>query len=232
MKTRLQILLSKYKSAADKKQRDILRYQIEGEITRILTSTIDRYTEHLEEIVRTVSILMEAERVSLMVKKKNFLEIAAAYGLPEDAISRRSLTRIGTGIAGKVAQSGEAIFTGDLTKDGELKQSAIGGVGFKSNAFICLPLKSNGEVVGVINVSNPAKTKSFKRSDFNFLKKVAGQIATFLKKSMQFESMRLTSQKVSSIFRPKHPSLPKIPPIRVEKKKTPKPPPLPSKRKK
>jgi signal transduction protein with GAF and PtsI domain len=196
MKSKLHILLEKYKNATDKKQRDLIRYQIEGEITRVLSSTIDRYSEHLKDIVITVSTLMQSERVSLLVRKGNFLEISASHGLPEHALQRKSLIRLGTGIAGKVAQTGEPIFTGDLTRDEDLKESSIGGPGFKSNAFICLPLLHEKEVLGVINVSNPIHGKSYRKSDFNFLKKVADRIAVLLHKSLKFESMRHGSQKV------------------------------------
>jgi len=190
MKSKLQTLLDRYKAPGDKKQKDLLRYQIEGEIFTVLSSTIDRYSEHLKDIVITVSTLMQSERVSLMVRKGNFLEISASHGLPESALQRGSLIRVGTGIAGKVAETGEPVFTGDLTRNEDLKQSSIGGPGFKSNAFICLPLKADGNVLGVINVSNPIEGPSYKKSDFNFLQKVADKIALLLHKSMKFESMR------------------------------------------
>jgi transcriptional regulator with GAF, ATPase, and Fis domain len=191
MKTKLHMLLEKFKASKDKKEKDLLRYQIEGEVTRILSSTIDQYSEHLKDIVKTVSVLMQSERVSLMVRKKNFLEISASHGLPEHALQRKSLIRLGQGIAGKVAQTGEPIFTGDLTRDEGLKESSIGGQGFKSNAFICLPLKSDdGKVLGVINVSNPTEGSTFRKMDFNFLVKTAELIGVMLHKSMQLESMR------------------------------------------
>jgi len=230
MQTKLKILTEKYKATQDKNQKDMIRYQIEGEIFTVLSSTIDKYNEHLDEIVSTVSTLMEAERVSLLIRKGNFLEIAASHGLPESVVQRKSLIRIGTGIAGKVAATGEPIFTGDLTKDEELKQSSIGGPGFKSNAFICLPLKVNNEVLGVINVSNPLKGTSFKKSDFNFLQKLASKIAILLHKSMKFESLR---NGASSVIPPPLPeqaptSAPadKNQPPKVETRK-PTPPPLP-----
>ncbi len=190
MKSKLQSLLERYKKAKSKKDRDLLRYQIQGEITTILSSTIDTYRKHLNDIVMTVGTLMQAERVSLMVRKGKFLEISASHGLPENALGRSSLIRVGSGIAGKVAESGEPIFTGDLTRDENLKQDSIGGPGFKSNAFICLPLKHQDNVLGVINVSNPIHGSSFRKPDFNFLKKVADQIAILLHKSLKFESMK------------------------------------------
>ncbi len=190
MKAKLHILLDKFKVSPDKKEKDLLRYQIEGEVTRILSSTIDQYSEHLKDIVKTVSILMQSERVSLMVRKKNFLEISASHGLPEHALQRKSLIRLGQGIAGKVAQTGEPIFTGDLTRDEDLKESSIGGKGFKSNAFICMPLKHEDSVLGVINVSNPIEGKTYRKSDFNFLTKIADMMGMLLYKSLKIHEMR------------------------------------------
>jgi len=189
MRSTLQILLEKFNTASDKKQKDLLRYQIEGEVTRILSSTIDQYSEHLKDIVTTVSTLMQSERVSLMVRKTNFLELSASHGLPEHALQRKSLIRLGTGIAGKVAQTGEPIFTGDLTRDEDLVESSIGGPGFNSNAFICLPLKYQDSVLGVLNVSNPIEGKTYRKADFVFLQKIADRIAVLLHKSMRFHEI-------------------------------------------
>jgi len=190
MDAKLKSLLVRYRAAAERKERDLVRYQVEGEITRILVSTIDRYAEHLGEIVGTVSALVDAQRVSVMVRKGKFLEIAASCGIPQDAIELRSLVRIGSGIAGKVAETGEPIHAIDLTRDDGLKENAIGGPAFTSNSFICIPLAHEGEVVGVLNAANPTTGKSFTKADFAFLVKIAQKIAMFLKKSMAFEAMR------------------------------------------
>jgi len=190
MASRLEILTKQYKHESDRQKRDMLRFQIQGEVTRILASTLDSYSDCLDQIVETVSVIMAAERVSLLVRRGAFLEIASAVGLSEDTLQKRNLIRVGQGIAGKVAETGEPIMTGDLTRDAELKEQAVGGSQYKSNAFICLPLKSEDKVVGVINVSNPTEGTTFKKSDFSFLAKTADLMGVMLHRSMQLEGMR------------------------------------------
>jgi transcriptional regulator with GAF, ATPase, and Fis domain len=197
MATRLETLTKQYKREKDRQKRDLVRFQITGEVSRLLASTMDRYSDCLGEIVQTVAVIMDAERVSLMVRKKNFLEIAASVGIPQETLDKGVFIRLGQGIAGKVAQTGEPVMTGDLRRDKDLKKDAVGGAQYKSNAFICLPLKVDGseeapgEVVGVINVSNPQHGTTFDSRDSNFLTKVADLMGTFLHKSMQFEAMRV-----------------------------------------
>jgi transcriptional regulator with GAF, ATPase, and Fis domain len=191
MASRLEALTRQYKVESDRQKRDMLRFQIQGEVTRVLASTLDQYSDCLDQIVETVSVIMGAERVSLLVRKRNFLEIASAVGISEDTLQKRNLIRVGQGIAGKVAETGEPVMTGDLTRDKELSRDAVGGNQYKSNAFICLPLKSDdGKVLGVINVSNPTEGSTFRKMDFNFLVKTAELIGVMLHKSMQLESMR------------------------------------------
>jgi transcriptional regulator with GAF, ATPase, and Fis domain len=191
MATRLQTLTKQYKREKDRQKRDMLRFQIQGEVTRMLASTLDSYSDCLDQIVETVHVIMGAERVSLLVRRRNFLEIASAVGISEDTLQKRNMIRIGQGIAGKVAETGEPVMTGDLTRDASLKKDAVGGSQYKSNAFICLPLKSEDEkVVGVINVSNPTEGNTFKKVDFNFLKKTAELIGVMLDKSMKLEGIR------------------------------------------
>jgi transcriptional regulator with GAF, ATPase, and Fis domain len=193
MATRLETLTKQYKAAKDRQKKDVLRFQIQGEVTRVLASTLDQYSDCLDQIVETVSAIMGAERVSLLVRRRNFLEIASAVGISEDTLQKRNLIRIGQGIAGKVAETGEPVMVGDLNRDAALKKDAQGGSQYKSNAFVCLPLKADDRVVGVINVSNPIEGNTFKKTDFTFLKKTADLIGVMLKKSMQIEGMRQKS---------------------------------------
>ncbi|MBW2263482.1 MAG: GAF domain-containing protein [Deltaproteobacteria bacterium] len=190
MATRLQALTRQYKREDDRQKKDMLRFQIQGEVTRILASTLDQYSDCLDQIVETVSVIMGAERVSLLVRRRNFLEIASAVGMSEDTLRKRPIIRVGQGIAGKVAETGEPVMVGDLTRDKSLKKHAVGGSQYKSNAFVCLPLKSDEKVVGVINVSNPKDGNTFNKPDFNFLKKTADLIGVMLHKSMQIEGMK------------------------------------------
>lgn len=191
MATRLETLTKHYKLEKDRRKKDVLRFQIQGEVTRVLASTLDQYSDCLDQIVETVSAIMGAERVSLLVRRRNFLEIASAVGISEDTLQKRNLIRVGQGIAGKVAETGEPVMTGDLTRDKALRKDAVGGSQYKSNAFICLPLKSDDEkVVGVINVANPTEGSTFSKPDFNFLVKTAELIGLMMHKSMQIEGMR------------------------------------------
>lgn len=191
MATKLETLTRQYKKESDRRKRDLLRFQIQGEVSRLLASTMDRYSDCLDQIVETVAVIMDAERVSLMVKNKKFLQIAASVGIPQETLEKGVMVRLGQGIAGKVAQTGEPVMTGDLRRDKDLKKDAVGGTQYKSNAFICLPLKSEDEeIVGVINVANPIHGNTFEAKDSNFLKKVADLMGMFLFKSMQFEAMR------------------------------------------
>jgi signal transduction protein with GAF and PtsI domain len=226
-------------------------------VTRVLASTLDQYSDCLDQIVETVAAIMGAERVSLLVRRRNFLEIASAVGMSEDTLRKRNLIRVGQGIAGKVAETGEPVMTGDLTRDAELKKDAVGGSQYKSNAFICLPLKSEERVVGVINVSNPTEGNTFSRQDFNFLVKTADLIGVMLHKSMQMEGMRqksglkgriptpavpmkavprsLVEARKASLpmaSRPKRKPFKSRPPVPSADAKKPKPPPPPPPRKK
>ncbi len=219
MATRLETLTKQYKRERDRQKKDMLRFQIQGEVTRVLASTLDQYSDCLDQIVETVSAIMGAERVSLLVRRRNFLEIASAVGMSEDTLQNRSIIRIGQGIAGKVAETGEPVMVGDLTRDKSLKKDAIGGSQYKSNAFVCLPLKSDDKVVGVINVSNPVEGSTFNKPDFNFLKKTADLIGVMLHKSMQIEGMKQKTGHKGRIPTPATP-LQAVPKSVLEKKKS------------
>lgn len=93
-----------------------------------------------------------------------------------DKYAQEMCLSLGEGIAGKVAQTGEAIVLEDLSTDARAAYtdliSAEGLLGFAS-----VPLRSKNKVLGVLNIAERG-TKKFSPDDIRLLEGIAGQIAT------------------------------------------------------
>lgn len=155
-------------------------------------SSIGQFIEHqesmescLSELAAKVAQVLAAERSSIMLLKKTEdgelkLKMFAHYGDLPDAAYERSM-QLNEGIAGQVAHSGQPLLVEDINKspfrkDTRRNISHIGG------GFIAIPLQINGDVIGVLNISDPSEPgKLFNHQDLS----TANLVALFVSKSIQ-----------------------------------------------
>lgn len=79
----------------------------------------------------------------------------------------------GEGIAGGVIESGEAIIVYDCQNDPRWQGKVDNKTGFKTESMICVPLVSDGNVFGCIQIINKQRDSFFDDSDLEFTKGLA-----------------------------------------------------------
>lgn len=124
--------------------------------------------------VQSAVLLIDSEAGQL----RPFALSKKAYGIDflrasEEYAARHQLA-LGTGIAGRVAQSGRTICLGDLRYE-----PAISGESETVSSVICVPIRVGGVVIGVIIVES-AFANAFSDPDRQVLETVAGQLAIAL----------------------------------------------------
>jgi signal transduction histidine kinase len=139
---------------------------------------LDRLFDLIVEVVQRET---NADRVSLMLLDgaSRELSIEAAVGLPGDVVST-TRAAVGQGIAGSVAQSGQALLlNGILQHEWEEEGQPI-------TSAICVPLKVKGIVIGVLNSSNITRAGNFSESDLDMITILAGQAAIAIENARLF----------------------------------------------
>ena len=125
------------------------------EIGKAVTATL-----HMEQILEIVF-----DRLSQLIRAKNWtlflvdpitqeLRFEVVAGLQARQLGNIRI-KIGEGIAGAVAQTGEPILVPDVASDPRFSQKIDAMTGFVTRSIICLPLKIQKSVIGVIEVINP-----------------------------------------------------------------------------
>ena len=114
----------------------------------------------LEIIVRRVVATLKAQHASIMVydPETSLLRTHASYGL-EAEFARNAQRRLGEGIAGWVAQRGEAV-----QLDSDANMGAFGGqrkLQRNITSALSLPLKAGARCVGVLNVNRINHPENF-----------------------------------------------------------------------
>jgi len=115
--------------------------------------------------------------VMLLDRERGELRIAAADGLSDDCV-RSTRRKVGDGIAGTVAQTGEP----RILYDHALEAGSSRRERTRMRASISVPLLANGHVLGVLNVSSDRPERHFEVSDLRALDEVASLASGILER--------------------------------------------------
>jgi putative methionine-R-sulfoxide reductase with GAF domain len=124
-------------------------------LDRVLTldNTTDDPRQLADGLLALVGDDMASQRCSLLLRapEEGYLYIGAAKGIAPQ-VAEGARIKIGQGVAGKVAANREPILVQDVAeaKDHPLLKDEY----FTSGSFISFPLVYNGELVGVVNLTN------------------------------------------------------------------------------
>ena len=123
----------------------------------------------------------EAGSIMLVDEDAGELRIAFADGLSSDVV-RTMRQRLGEGIAGKVAKEGKPILVHDRLDDPRFKD---GRERSRITAAMCAPIKLDGRVIGVLNVSSSQVGRRFDDGDLSRLVEIGGQISSILERVVE-----------------------------------------------
>ncbi|HEX7079297.1 MAG TPA: HD domain-containing phosphohydrolase [Candidatus Eisenbacteria bacterium] len=129
----------------------------------------------LQATAEMVAEVMDAGLVSLMflTEEGSELAIQAAYGLDTDTVARTRV-KIGDSIAGWVAQTSERLLVRDI--EGDRRFRKMNHPQYETKSLLCVPLRVQGETVGVINVNNKRTGTPFDDDDLLLLAAVEKRI--------------------------------------------------------
>ncbi|MGD8946655.1 MAG: GAF domain-containing protein, partial [Desulfobacterales bacterium] len=114
------------------------------------TFDISKVLKYTMDMIREV---MNVQAGSLFFLNDDELEIAVAFNIKIKSMKKFRL-KLGQGIAGYVAARGEAIIVNDTEKSSHFFPIIDETSGFKTYSALCVPMISQGKVMGVIEVLN------------------------------------------------------------------------------
>lgn len=111
------------------------------------------------------------------------------HGIPEDGFD--TTVPAGCSVTGHVAMSGQPLIINDVTQDARYFSIVP-----ETMSEIAVPMVSEGEVIGVINVES-RKRDAFSEADLRFLMTLAGQVATALERVRLYEDLERHAEKLA-----------------------------------
>lgn len=166
-----------------------------NEVGGALTSSLD-LTHILQVIIEGVRSLLQTERVSVFLIDPTSNELVLRYGTEGDMDIR--LPAPWQGIAGWVARNDQPTLVNDTLSDPRhLRQVAL-DTGYDAHSILCVPLKIEGKVIGVVEVLNKTGGRRFNHHDQVVLIELTRWAAIALHNARLFEERVQAYQRLAT----------------------------------
>jgi len=158
-------------------------YEVGSALTSVLN--VDRL---LNKIIDGVVQVTGAQICSLMMLDPDgkYLRVRVAKGMSKTMMKKIAI-RVGEGISGYVAKTGEPLLITDIENHPLFKKRSLKK--YTSNSLLTVPLKIKGKVIGVLNVNNKQPAGVFTPDDQNLLTLFANQAAVLIENANLYENM-------------------------------------------
>ena len=131
-------------------------------------------------VLEFVSEMLGANTSSLMLcdRLSGDLVIRSARGLDEKVV-RGTRLRVGDRLAGWVAAEGQPLLVEDIEGDPRFGRPNVSSQ-YSSKSLLSVPLKSRGQVIGVLNLTDKKTEEPFTEKDLRVAKVMVERIAAFI----------------------------------------------------
>src|SRR6266496_208609 len=140
-----------------------------------MSTRIPKIEDLLASVLQSTMRAVHANIGSIMLldQERKTRRIAASRGLPGE-VHDQAEERLGEGVAGKVAELGDAVIVDDIEKDARFARTNDPKYG--PGSFICMPVRVGDRIIGVINLAKredagttPPTPRPFSPTDLQFL---------------------------------------------------------------
>jgi K+-sensing histidine kinase KdpD len=179
----------------------ILKLSTLSELTEIV-SRIPNIKEILQIVLQRAIATLHAQGGSIMLvdDSTQTLSIAAAEGLDGTGKGYNPV-RIGQGVAGRVAKSGEPLLVEDVADNNPLREALE--FEFPLSSFICMPLRARERIIGVLNLAKGLDQKPFSESDLKFLTTLLSHISFAVENARLLEEARQAAIELRKVVQEK-----------------------------
>ncbi len=171
-------------------------------IGQALSSTL-HLDQLLNLIMKEITILSNAERSTLYLVDREKGEIWSKIALKAEI--REIRLKLGVGISGHVAATGEKINIKDAYQHNRFDPSTDKKTGYRTRSILCLPVwepastQQSPEVMGVIQVLNK-KDGYFTEEDEAIMEAVASEVAVALSNARLYEELEKKYREIDLLY--------------------------------
>ena len=155
--------------------------------SKALTSTLE-FNKVLRVIMERAQRLIKCKAWSLLLLDENSQELrfVAVKGGKGREI-RKFRLKVGRGIAGWVARTGQPLMINDVRKDRRFDKEIDRVTRFKTQSVLCVPIVNKKRTIGVLEMINKLNGRPFEEKDRDLLHKLVDQAAIALERANLYE---------------------------------------------
>lgn len=178
---------TKLKNELSLAQREINFYE---DVSKTLTSSLD-LGNSLKKVMERIKEMTKAEAWSILLVDQETGDLVFEKLESKKAkVIRKFRLKIGEGIAGWVAQEGIPLIVPDVTKDKRFFGEIDKAIHFKTKSLLCAPIKSQNQVIGVLELVNKKTGNPFKKDDLDLVIRIIDQLAIAIERTSLYQRMK------------------------------------------
>ncbi len=141
-------------------------------------SSVQDLDKLLELIIESASRVVQAKAASLLLvePKANTLYFQVATGEKKDQVKDYRV-KMGQGIAGHVALTGEPLLIPDVRNDPRWFKEISESIRFETQSIACVPLALDGKTIGVVQIIDKEDGRPLQEADMHLLDEFASLAA-------------------------------------------------------
>jgi adenylate cyclase len=160
------------------------------------TFDMDKVLQHTMDMIQ---VIMDVEAGSLMLLDGNELEFKVAFNIIANPdILKGSRFKLGKGIAGYSAARGESVIVRNAKESKHFHPDLDRMTGFETRSVLCVPLISQGKVLGVIEVLNKRQGE-FAQGDLQLLQSIATTVSIAMENARLYGETLTMAEKERAI---------------------------------
>lgn len=181
------------RSQVDNFERLRFEHNIYVDLASTLTATLD-LSEILATLMQKVGDLLKPGNWSLLLMEEDGKHLRFELAVGEgSSLIKGSRLKVGEGIAGWVAQSGENVLIEDVRSDPRFCTRFDEICNFTTRSIICAPMINRGKVLGVIELINRMEEGVFSDLDMRSLQTLAEFAAIAIQNANLFRKVQQLS---------------------------------------
>lgn len=167
------------------------------QIGSVLASSTFEIEQVLRYTMEMIRVTMSVEAGSLYLIENDLLKVKTSFNIDFKKIFDFTL-KLGQGIAGYVAANGNCTIENDIQASAMFYSGIDKASGFKTKSALCVPMISQGRVIGVIQVLNKING-NFGDDDQQLLQSIASSVSIAVENSRLYNETLFIAEKERGI---------------------------------
>jgi Nif-specific regulatory protein len=168
-------------------------------------SSVQDLDKLLELIIESAAQVAHAKAASLLLveTKSKTLYFQVATGEKKNEVKDYRV-KLGQGIAGHVALTGEPLLIADVSKDPRWFKEISESLGLDTQSIACVPLRLEDEIIGVVQIIDKEDGSQIESSDMHLLEEFASLAALAISHAQNIEETRREIQDLRQELKVRH----------------------------